>query len=160
MVLFLSRIAATACLASLLPTALATQTPETKPLHTLVDGRDGLPIGGTGAGDARSSPDFKRFWVGHGISLGHIKIDDRARQFEEELGQPYQNEIARVIFDEGTTTSGAHRLYVLTAAQRNATPPRPGTVYLLDATFPDSVSELHSYDLVDTLTASPDPLWG
>lgn len=159
MVLCLSRIAATACLASLLPTALAIQTPETKPLHILVDGRDGLPIGGTGPGDARTTPEDLRFWVGHGLSLGHIRIDDRARQFDEEDEQPYQNEIARVIFDEGTTTSGAHRLYVLTAAQRNATPPRPGTIYLLDATFPDSVSELHSYDLVDTLTASPAPLW-
>ncbi|MBI1381683.1 MAG: hypothetical protein GC161_11425 [Planctomycetaceae bacterium] len=159
MVFCLSRIAAAACLALHLPTALAAQTPETKPLHALVDWRDGLPVGGLGPADARSSPAFKRFWVGHGLSLGHIKIDDRSRRFDEEDGQPYQNELARVIFDEGTTTSGAHRLYVLTAAQRNSTPPRPGTVYLLSASDPSAVTELDSYDLVDTLTTSPDPLW-
>lgn len=153
------RVAATVFLACLLPSALIAQTPGTKPLHALVDWRDGLPVGGVGPADARTTPEDLRFWVGHGLSLGHIRIDDRERRFFEEVDQPYQNEIARVIFDEGTTTSGAHRLYVLTAAQRNATPPRPGTVYLLDATFPDSVVERARYDLLDTLTIPPGEPW-
>ncbi|MBI1379738.1 MAG: hypothetical protein GC161_01475, partial [Planctomycetaceae bacterium] len=159
MVHCLSRIVASACLASLLPGALATQTPETKPLHVLIDHPDGLPVGGVGPADARTTPEDLRFWVGHGLSLGHIRIGDRDRRFFEEADQPYQNEIARVIFDEGTTTSGAHRLYVLTAAQRNSTPPRPGTVYLLNANTPSDAFVVDSYDLVDTLTAPPDPLW-
>lgn len=137
----------------------APQGPSLPQLDTLANGRDGLPYAGVGPVNALSDPESLRFWVGQGLTLSQIKIDNRERRFQEELDQPYVNEIIAVRFDETSASPADHRLYVLTERQTKSDPVRPNTLYLLGAENPASTEEIHSVNITDTLSVGTDPVY-
>jgi hypothetical protein len=133
--------------------ALTGVAPAQSPLIALVDWKDGRVADGVGPASAVDEPDLERFWIGQGLRRAQIRIEDRARLFDEEGGsdQNYQTSIVDLELDESSASSLDHRLFVLTGwTPKSGAPARLQVLRIIDPSQPEEIEH------VDFDATSPD----
>ncbi len=129
------------------PASVAAQSP----LHPLINLGDGIARASAVTQNSTEAPDEKRFWVGQGVRRAQIQIDNRERNFSEELvGQDYSSEIIDLEFDELSPVTDDHRLFVLTAYQQRTGV--PGKLQYLNVSSPGAPFEVALVELTDPST--------